>query len=789
MPKYLFIAEKPSLARDIKTAYKSLKSPGFDAEIVNLVGHLMELQEPEDYTSEWGKPYRKEVLPMIPNEFIYRPKIQTLPTYNSVKNLLLTGGFDAVVNACDAGREGEAIFWTLYNHAGATLPAKRLWASDTTVETIAKALQNLFDYAPNNAFSNLRDASLCRMEFDWLVGMNLSRAAMLSTGKAISVGRVKSPTQNIVVTRDLEIANFKAKDFFEVTADFDGYKGGWFKGKQTSFDTENEAKAMVSKLGKQGTVKSVDEEKSTLFAPALYSLTDLQKDANIAYGFTAAETLNIAQSLYETHKILSYPRTEAKVLSTAMGKEIPDLLKAIEDVPEVSASVKMILADPSRISKVCANKKYVDNKKLTDHHALVNTKSVPNLAKLSDKERKVFMLVIKRFVSIFLDPQIVSKTTVVTEIDGESFKTVGSVILQAGYTEILKDSSKTDENVIPKVSVGDVRSVKSIKVNGKKTQPPKPYTDASLLDAMKHAGKFVEEDAMKEILDDSKGIGTTATRADIIDGLINKNFLYRKGKTIRATDFGIETIKALDGKDIISPILTAKWEEKLRSIEDGDMTDTEFRATMKDFITEETESFLTTLTSMKNVRKVVGKCPLCGSDVVEGKNYYMCSHYKQDEEPCEFICSKTMGGQDITADEMAVLLSGGKTKQKKFKNKDGKSFTASLTLEDQTFEGKTFKRVAYVFSTGEVIGKCPKCGGDIIDRAGAYGCENETCDFFITKTLKGATITPADVKNLISGKETATKKFFSGKKPWFAKLKYSDNYTKLNFDFQTKSDK
>lgn len=787
MPKYLFIAEKPSLARSIQDAYNTLKSPAYSADIVPLRGHFMELQEPEDYTSDWGKPYRKEVLPMIPDKFKYRIKTGVMADYKKIKAMLDSGKYDAVVNSCDAGREGEAIFWTLYNYTGCKIPAKRLWASDVTVETLATALGNLYDYSATPAFCNLRNSSLCRMEFDWLVGMNLSRACMLATHKAVSVGRVKSPTLNIVVQRDLEILNFKPKDYYEIECDFDGYKGNWFKGDKTSFDTKADADAVVKSLGNTGTITDMKTEKITSYAPSLYSLAELQKDANRIYGFTAAQTLDLAQALYETHKILSYPRTEATVISTAVGKEIPQLLNAIKDVPEVEKQVKQILSEPARISSVCSNKKYVDNKKLTDHHALINTKTKPNLSKLTDNEKKLYILVVKRFVSIFLDPQISMKTTIITENAGHTFKTVGTIISQRGYNELWKDVNKDSSTVeLPKVSKGETRTVKETKILSKKTNPPKPYTDASLLDAMQHAGKFVDDDSMKEILDDTKGIGTSATRASIIDGLIQKSFLLRKGKTIRATDFGIETIKFLDGKDVISPILTAKWEERLRNIEDGSISDSQFRTEMKDFIKKETEEFLLMTSSMSPTKKVIGKCPVCGNDVIETGNYFMCSHYKKEEEPCEFICGKTVSGQTIKTEEFQEILTGKPTKQKRFKSQAGKPFMASLGIvEQENSNGDTVKKIGFIFSSGNVIGKCPKCGNNVIDSGGVYKCENDDCSFFIAKILKGATLTETDVKNMISGKSTSTKKFFTGKKPWYAKLKYSSDFSKIEFDFQT----
>ena len=698
MPRYLLIAEKPSLCKAIKEAYDSLKKPGFDAEFFALHGHFMEAKEPDEYKDEWGKPWRKEVLPMIPESFKYNVKSDCRSDYKKLKDLIANGKYDALVNCCDAGREGEAIFWTLINSMKISPKPKflRLWAQDTTVETLGKALCELLDYDTEDDLINLRDSSLCRIEFDWLVGMNLSRATMMATRTKASVGRVKSPTLNIVVQRDLEIANFVPKDFYEVVGTFDGYKGTWFdpKSKETSFSDKAKAEALIKKCGKTGTITEVKKEKVTTNAPAPYSLAELQKEANRAFGFTASQTLDLAQSLYETHKILSYPRTESRALSTALAKEIPDLLKALKDVPEVQKQIALILSEPDRIKKVCSSKKYVDNKKVTDHHAIINTKVKPNLSKLSDNERKLFILVVKKFVAIFLDPYVTNKTTIITDVDKETFKTTGSVVAALGYKELYKGdkADKDDENILPDVKKGDVVNVKKMEVVSKQTTPPSYYTDAELIQAMQNAGKFVDDEDMKEILDDAKGIGTSATRAGIIDDLIKKDFLYRNKKTIRATEFGIATIKSLEGKNVISPALTATWEEKLQHIENGTITTQTFRNEMNEYIRVESKNHLLLTKAGSGVsREIIGKCPKCGKDVIATNKYVMCSTYKkEDEGNCTFITGVEIAGTTVPRSEFRKLLEGETTSEMKFKSKAGKWFKARLKM-DENF------RIQFVF--------------------------------------------------------------------------------------------
>lgn len=785
--KALIIAEKPSLMRDIRTAYGTAKRT-YDADFMCFRGHFMELSQPDDYDSKWGKPWTLDVLPMIPDKFTFNVKPDCLTEFKNIKNALKTGKYDFVVNACDAGREGEAIFWNFFYNSDCKLPVKRLWASDTTVETLSDALDNLLEYKTDKYLNNLRDSSMCRMYFDWLIGMNLSRAATLKTNKLIPVGRVQTPTLNIVVQRDLEIDNFKPENFYEIEADFEKYKGLWFNPKtnETSFKTEQGAKDVIAKLGKTGKVESIKEDKVTEYAPALFSLAELQKEANRVYGFTAHETLELAQSLYEKHKILSYPRTESRALSTNLSKEIVKHLEAIKDVPDVEKFVKDILADPKRIASTMANKKYVDNKKVTDHHAIICTKQKPNLSALTDKEKKLYLLVIKKLVSIFMDPYVTNKTVIVTDVDGEKFKTNGSVVVQLGYKSVYKDASSDEEVVLPNVKQGETYGVKGFKLNTKTTQPPKPYTDSSLIAAMQQAGKFLEDESLKDILVETKGLGTSATRDGIIERLISKGLLLRKGKTIRSTDFGKSVISILAGKDVILPDMTAQWEEKLRKIEDDEIAFSDFEKEMREYTKKETAEFISGINVSLGgnaSKQAIGKCPKCGRDVVMGPNYVTCRNYKAETDPCTFVFARNIGGKDLPEAEIKKLVDGKPTKVMKFKSKNtGKTFDASLVLDPET------KTIKYQFQDDKEIGKCPKCGGTITDKGKFCKCGSEGCDFFISKTIRGATLTDKDVSNLLNGKPTSSKKFYTPGKPnpWFAKLKYSSDYSKIEFIFDNK---
>jgi len=776
----LIIAEKPSLMRDIQTAYK-IAPRTFIAEFTSFRGHFMELKQPNDYKSEWGKPWRLDVLPMIPNNFEFNTKDSCKVDGKKIRDMLKTGGYDFIVNACDAGREGEAIFWTFYTNSGCKLPVKRLWASDVTEETLSKALDNLLDYSTDKVLNDLKDSSMCRMYSDWLIGMNLSRAATLQTRRLVPVGRVQTPTLNIVVVRDLEIENFKPQNFYEIEGDFTKYKGQWFnpKTRDTSFASEKDAKDLIDKLGKTGKVEDIKEDKITEYAPALFSLAELQKEANRVLGFTAHETLELAQSLYERHKVLSYPRTESRALSTNLGKVIVDHLEAIKDVPEVSKYVKAILADKKRITDTMGNKKYVDNKKVTDHTAIINTKVKPDFSKFSAHEKSLYLLVIKKFVSIFMDPYVTNKTTIITDANGEKFKTVGSVLVQQGYKDVYKDATVDAE--IPAVKIGEVVPVKGFILKSKQTQPPKPYTDSTLIGAMQQVGKLSEDKKFKEILNETLGLGTSATRDGIMERLIAKQLFVRIGKTIRSTEFGKGVIGILAGKDVISPDLTASWESKLRDMEEGIITYAQFMAELETYTKFQTKDFIDTIKttfSPNDSKAAFGKCPKCGADAILTDKYVMCRNYKKDNGPtCDFIMGRNIGGKDITESEIKKILDKKVTKVMKFKSKAGKDFEASLIYDDA--DGK----VKYSFAIDKPMGKCPKCSSNLIDKGKGCSCEKEGCGFFLSKTICNSNLTDKDIETLIAGKTTATKKFFKNSKPWFAKLKYSSDFSKLEFLF------
>ena len=789
--KALLIAEKPSLARDIEAVYRKMSYPD-DITFVALRGHILELKTPEEYNETWGKPWKLEVLPMIPEKFEYNVKVRDV--YKEVKEHITSGKYDYIINACDAGREGELIFYSVYKHIGKKIPVKRFWASDTTPTTIEKALNNLID-DKDSSLTALKASAQFRAYFDWLLGMNLSRAITLKTGTLIPCGRVMTPTLAIVVQRELEIRNFKPTTFWEVEADFGKYKGLWFNKdtNETKFLDKSKAQAFVSKLAKEGVVENVEQKKEVEYAPTLHSLLELQKEANKAYGYTADKTLAIAQVLYEKKKLLTYPRTESRYLPKNLAEMLPHHLKCLEDIPSVNKFVTMILGDKKRISETASNKKYVNDKKVTDHHAIIPTNMRPKLEELSEEELNIYMLVVKRFLSIFLDPCVANKTTIITDVSGEKFKTTGKTIVDLGY-KALYDNKDEKDDIIPNVKKGESVSVKEINLLEKQTTPPSRYNDATLLQAMQNAGKFIDDEKLANVLKESAGLGTSATRAEIIKKLVYRQMLDRKGKSIIPTDLGIKIIEILNGQDIVSPELTAVWENKLAEIEAEKYDIKKFYNEMIEYTKETTQRFIdeitTTISNGNNDKEVIGKCPKCGSDVIMGKQYYLCKNYKNEDtsKECDFIISKTFNGANITKTEVKKLLSGKETKEYEFTWSSGKKGKGKLKFEN----GK----LTVVFANGsnsgnnkspngekKVVGKCPKCNGNVVE-ANYYMCENykNSCDFIIGKTIRGATITTEDVEKILRGEETKELEFtWSSGKKGKAKIKLKGD--KLDFVF------
>ena len=680
MQRALLIAEKPSLMRDIEKVYKKMNLP-YIIEFASFVGHVVELKEPHEYKPEWKK-WDLSLLPMMPERYEFRVKKSAFKVYKDIETVLKNNRYDFVINACDAGMEGENIFYSFYKRAGCKLPVKRFWTSQTTDPAISAALNNLID--ENDALiRNLRNAAMYRTIFDWLIGLNLTRAATVKGGRTIKVGRVMTPTLAIVVKRELEIRNFNPQPYFQLEMDLGELKALWFhpETKDNKIPSEELARQIQARLQSQATVKDLKTERKTIFAPSLHSLLELQKEANKFYGFTSAETLKIAQSLYEK-KLITYPRTESKHLPTEFARTIRNNIGVLASLPEYEQVTSRILADNANIAKVTHSKKYVDDKKLTDHHAITVTEVKIGRKTLTPGETKIYHLIAKRLLAIFLPPYVLDKTVAILQSGGELFKANGNIVVDKGYTVLYESYKKKQETPLPPLTQGQLLQVKQTKILSKVTEPPARYTDSSLLDAMFHAGRFVDDKSLQSILKDAEGIGTSATRAEIIEKLISIGMIGREGKSIVATQFGIDVIDSLGGHDIVSPVLTAVWSKKLKDIVDGTLSSHQFYVEMQGFIHDTTARFKAL--EMEVAKKevvVVGRCKECGEPVTEGFRGYSCS-----SKGCKFFISKTLMKGKITPIDARKLLAGKETREIFFTWKSGKKGKARLKMNGDKLE-------------------------------------------------------------------------------------------------------
>lgn len=770
MARYFLLAEKPSVSRDIQAVYTAHRAEFADEIVFGAFhGHLMELAEPASYNPDWKK-WNLDDLPIIPQSFVYEEN--DAESCKKIMDTIKNGHFDALINACDAGREGEHIFFSFYEAHKLSIPVLRFWASDTTEETILKTLKNLQSAA---VFNGLREASKLRAQLDWLTGMNFSRAASLKTGKKMNIGRVLTPTLKIIVDREREIRNFQSKPFFEVQATFasqnGNYDGTYLQApdyKNPRFDSKNEAEAIVNGLGNTGIVQSVESKQKATKAPTLYSIAELQKDGAKYFGYSADKTEALAQSLYEK-RLTTYPRTESRFLPTAM---VPELMKHIKPLEATPLKAYAAAVTQDRINSVTATKAYIDDAKITDHHAIIPTTQTPNFGELTKEEQDMYLLIAKRFLAIFMDPYIVENTTIVTAVGNAVFKTTGKVEVNKGFGVLYE--SKAKDVVLPKVTKGDQVSVRNPRTKEGKTTPPDRFNVATLLDAMMNAGQYVSSAESRKVLRETAGLGTGATRKDILSKLENTGMCEVKKTVFIPTEFGMALIDALGDRMIASPQMTADWEAKLQSLERGEYKG-DLGNEIRSYVTEETMDIINKVnTNLRSLDvEAIGKCPCCGKQVIARKNFFCCEQYKNG---CDFLIPMEQIGAKITKKDAVALLEGKSTGQKKMTTKSGKSiedcfvldkdyrvvpsFVVKKTVGDSPIDGNLQERKS--------LGTCPCCGGNVISGKSYYLCANKSvgnCDFVLGKTICGADISEKEVAGLLKGEESElhTFKWKSGK--------------------------
>ncbi len=698
------VAEKPSVAREIAKALGCThREQGFfrgPRDLVTYaVGHLVKFTEPDAMNVAWGKPWRREALPMIPGTWKYLAEPRTEDQYNVVARLMNDKRVTEIVNATDAGREGEAIFRRIYQLAGCTRPVMRFWTSSLTEEAIEAAFTRL---KPSGEYDNLGAAAQARAQLDWLIGMNHTRASTLHNGVLCSIGRVQTPTLAMIVRRHHEIANWVRTFYFEVHADLVLATGENFiaralnKQFKHDFTDREKAEAILAAIpeGTPAEVTLVERKPRKTPPPQLHNLGELQKEANRRFGLPADRTLELAQSLYEA-KVITYPRSSSRYLSGDMVGDLPRVLKSIH----LHGKDAAIAEANKRAGKVKLSKRFIDGTKLSDHHAIIPTaKGAPGT--LSQDERKIYTILAERFVAMFLPDKETEETRIDLLINTHPFRAKGTRLVAPGWTMltgnqdfVAADQDREDAQSLPAVKLGEQLTVLDAEVVSKERKPPAPYTDATLLGAMETAGKEIEDDALREAMR-GRGLGTEATRASIINQLIEREYVVRNGKAFAPTLKGIALIAQVL-PHLASADLTGDLEAKLSLVEEGKLDPAELLAEVaqqlqKDipavFRAKSMEAPKAPALKQAEAGKDALICPKCKAGLMtrrEGQNFYGCSRYK---EGCTLTINTVVAGKTLTDPQIKELIRKGRTKPiRGFKSKAGKLFDASLVIRD----GKT----------------------------------------------------------------------------------------------------
>lgn len=636
MSKILVLAEKPSVGRDIAKVLKCSQNKGAYIEgnkyiVTWAMGHLVGLMDPEGYDVKYKK-WAMETLPMLPKHMKLTVLKKTAKQYNEVKKQMNRNDVSEIVIATDAGREGELVARWIIEKAGIKKPIKRLWISSQTTKAILEGFSNL---KPGKEYENLYKAAVCRAEADWLVGLNVTRALTCKYNAQLSAGRVQSPTLAMIVNREEEIKNFKPKSYYTIEGNSNGITLNWVNKDNNGriFDEEYANEILKKISNESGEITNIIEKDKKQFSPALYDLTELQRDCNKLWGFSAKQTLSIMQRLYENHKILTYPRTDSRYISTDIVPTLKDRLDSI------AIGEYRIIAQELIKNKINGHKGFVDNSKVSDHHAIIPTEERPNLSNLSLEERKVYDLVVKRFLSVMLPPFEYTQTMIEAKVNGERLIAKGKVIKAKGWKkvydkEIIDEeySDEIKEQVLPKVNIKDEIVMTKVNIKKGETKPPSRFTEATLLSAMENPQRFVNVSGEEaKTLNETGGLGTVATRADIIDKLFNSFVVEKKGKDIYPTSKGKQLIELVPS-ELKSPILTAKWEKKLDEISKGKADAHQFIREMKNYATALVEDVKSDNSKFVHDNKTGKKCPNCGKYLLEVKGKNGTMNVCQDRE-------------------------------------------------------------------------------------------------------------------------------------------------------------
>ena len=815
MVKSLIIAEKPSVAADIARALGGFARHDdyFESSryvLSSAVGHLLEIGMPEEEEVKRGK-WTFAHLPAIPSKFALKPIEKSESRLRLLLKLLKRKDVTELINACDAGREGELIFRYIAQYAKTSKPIRRLWLQSMTQGAIRDAFGDL---RSDEAMRPLADAAVCRSESDWLVGINGTRAMTAFNSKSggfqlTTVGRVQTPTLAILVEREEKIRAFKPRAYWEILGTFIAasgpYEGRWFDEKFKKIEDdpdsraerlwdEAKARAIATKCEGQPGVVSEETKPSTQVSPLLYDLTSLQREANGRFGLSARTTLSLAQALYEKHKLLTYPRTDARALPEDYLPTVRDTLESLRETSAYSTFAGQIL----KSKWVKPNRRIFDDSKISDHFAIIPTLQRPK--HLSELETKLYDLVVKRFLAVFYPPAEYLLTNRITRVVGEPFKTEGKVLVSPGWLAVYgREARSDDEATLAPVRPNEKVATEEIKVAASQTKPPARFSEATLLSAMEGAGKLIDDDELREAMRE-KGLGTPATRAQIIEGLIFEKYILREGRELQPTAKAFSLMTLLHGlgvPELFSPELTAEWEFKLAQMEHGKRKREHFMreiVSMTQHIVAQAKNHESD-TIQGDFATLSARCPKCGGEVHEKYKKFQC-------QSCDFGMWKIIAGRQLEIPEAEALLSQREVGPLEgFRSKLGRPFTAKLKLNEANeaqFDfgdgsGDSSDAEAPDFSGQEPLGPCPKCGARVFEMPAAYVCEKavgaeRTCDFRSGRVILQRPVDRTQMQKLLATGKTDLLQFVSSRtrRPFSAYLvRQADG--KIGFEFEAKS--
>ena len=817
MAKKLIIAEKPSVANDIARVLGGFTRHGDyyesrDYVLSSAIGHLLELVPPEGVEVKRGK-WSFANLPVIPPHFDLQPIERTEERLRLLVKLLARKDVTGVINACDAGREGELIFRYIIRHARNKKPIERLWLQSMTQAAIRDGFEQL---RKDRELRPLADAAVCRSESDWLVGINGTRAMTAFNSKEggfykTTVGRVQTPTLAILVEREDRIRSFKPRGYWEIHATFAAaqgeYAGRWFdenfqKAKEDTearpervWEEKRAAAIRASCLGRPG-VATEEAKPASQLSPLLYDLTSLQREANGRFGFSAKTTLALAQALYERHKVLTYPRTDARALPEDYLGTVKKTLDAFAE--QKASGYARHAALVLKKGWVKPNKRIFDNKKISDHFAIIPTIQRPR--HLSEAEAKLYDLVVKRFLAVFFPAAEYLVTTRITRVEGEAFKTEGRVMTEAGWLEVYGRETESGEStsLVP-IENGEKVHAREVEVRAIQTKPPARFTEATLLSAMEGAGKLVEDEELREAMSE-KGLGTPATRAQIIEGLIYEDYVHRNGRELQPTPKASSLLFALRHfgiNELSSPELTGNWEFKLKQMEHGNLPRSEFMDHIVDLTREMVSRIKRGKIPDTAFRTLNTPCPKCGGKVQENYRKFKC-------QKCDFSIWKVISSREFAPEEIETLIvkrSVGPLTG--FRSRAGKPFAAMVRLSPEfraEFDfgpqvGADGTTEAVDFSGQTPLGPCPKCGGRVFEQPIAYTCENSVgparrCDFRSGRVILQRPIEPEQIQKLLAtGRTDLLHRFISRKGRPFSAFLVRGADGKVGFEFAPRAAK